>query len=283
VGVTRHRLPALALVVATLVAVVALVAHGRPLAARAGHGGLPTSFWDYLVTSAIIVVVLGWLVLFVMALQSKRGPVESRRPSALHQLRTVLGLAVFGVLFAFFWRHVTFGPRQPPAPVSGGGAGSGGEGTATSASHVVWIEVAVVAGLLLLVGAIAAPSRLRKSAKRRDFREAPGAVAAALDESLEDLRSDQDLRRAIVAAYARMERALGFAGLPRRPAEAPLEYVERALLALHTSGPSVRSLTDLFEWAKFSQHEPQPSMRDEAVDALVAVRDELREPAEVAA
>ena len=55
-----------------------------------------------------------------------------------------------------------------------------------------------------------------------------------------------------------------------------LEYVERALLSLDTSAAAVRRLTDLFEWARFSQHEPEPSMRDDAVDALVAVRDELR-------
>jgi hypothetical protein len=101
-------------------------------------------------------------------------------------------------------------------------------------------------------------------------------LAAALDQSLDDLRSDPDLRRAIIAAYARMETALGAAGLPREPAEAPFEYVERALLTLDTSAAAVRKLTDLFVWARFSQHEPEPSMRDEAVDALVAVRDELR-------
>ena len=106
--------------------------------------------------------------------------------------------------------------------------------------------------------------------------EAEEALAAALDESLDDLRTDPDLRRAIIAAYARMEVALGVAGIPRRPAEAPLEYVERALLTLEASAGAVRRLTDLFEWARFSHHEPEPSMRDEAVDALVAVRDELR-------
>jgi hypothetical protein len=41
-------------------------------------------------------------------------------------------------------------------------------------------------------------------------------------------------------------------------------------------------LTDLFEWAKFSHHEPEPHMRDEAIDALVALRDELRRPDEAA-
>ncbi len=73
-----------------------------------------------------------------------------------------------------------------------------------------------------------------------------------------------------------MERALAAAGLPRRPAEAPLEYLERALLELEASAGAVRRLTELFEWAKFSPHEPEPSMRDDAVDALAAVRDELR-------
>ena len=106
------------------------------------------------------------------------------------------------------------------------------------------------------------------------------ALSLALDESLDDLRNDPDLRRAIVAAYARMEAALAHAGLPRRPAEAPFEYLERALTTLDTSAGSVRRLTALFEWAKFSHHEPDPAMRDEAVDALVAVRDELRAPAE---
>jgi hypothetical protein len=38
----------------------------------------------------------------------------------------------------------------------------------------------------------------------------------------------------------------------------------------------VHRLTDLFEWARFSHHEPEPWMRDEAVEALIAVRDELR-------
>ena len=107
-------------------------------------------------------------------------------------------------------------------------------------------------------------------------RNAPKSLAAALDESLDDLRTDPDLRRAIIAAYARMETALAAAGIPRHPAEAPLEYVERALLSLDTSAEAVRRLTDLFEWARFSHHEPEPSMRDDAVDALVAVRDELR-------
>ena len=66
--------------------------------------------------------------------------------------------------------------------------------------------------------------------------------------------------------------------LPRRRAEAPLEYLERALASLAASAGSIQRLTDLFEWAKFSHHDPEPGMKDEAIDALLAVRDELRNP-----
>jgi len=135
--------------------------------------------------------------------------------------------------------------------------------------------------VLTLMAAVVAVYVVRRKqlgqSPRRPLGMAPDTIAAALDESLDDLRSDPDVRRAIVAAYARMERALAAVGMPRDPAEAPLEYLERVLLSLDASAGAVRSLTDLFEWARFSHHEPEPSMRDEAVDALVAVRDELRD------
>ncbi len=284
---TRHRLPALALVVAALVAVVAVVAHGRPLAASAGQGGLPSSFWDYLVTSAIIILVLGWLAVLATALSLRPDLARKPRSSAARLLRTLLNILVLGLLLVYLERHVGplhFGLHQAQAPPVGGHLKvppGGNQPTATSGPHFLWEEAAIVFGLLVVAGVILA-ARRKKAATWRGLRIGPEAVAAALDESLDDLRTDPDLRRAIVAAYARMEKALGVAGLPRRPAEAPLEYLERALLALDTSGPSVRRLTDLFEWARFSQHEPEPSMRDEAVDALESVRDELRAPVEAA-
>src|SRR5262249_56194695 len=101
-------------------------------------------------------------------------------------------------------------------------------------------------------------------------------------EASDGLRNDAGLRRAIIAAYAGMEHALARAGIARHPSEAPFEYIERALLSLDTSADGARRLTGLFEWAKFSHHEPEPAMRDDAIAALVAVRDELaREPVAV--
>jgi hypothetical protein len=150
---------------------------------------------------------------------------------------------------------------------------------ATRNAHLRWDEIAVFAGLVLGALAIAvATRRTRRKPGGRRFARAT-LVERAIDDSIDDLRADPDVRRAIIAAYARMENALGHSGFARRPSEAPFEYVGRALLALETSGASAERLAELFERAKFSQHEPAPEMRDDAIEALLAVRDDLaREP-----
>ena len=43
------------------------------------------------------------------------------------------------------------------------------------------------------------------------------ALADVLEETLDDLRAERDPRRAVIAAYARLERTLAAFGLPRRP------------------------------------------------------------------
>jgi hypothetical protein len=284
--VTRYRLPALALLVTVLLAVVAVAAHGRPLGARAGHGsGLPTSFWDYALTSVVILAVLAWLAVLVTAVYLRPDPRKKRQSFAIGTLRTLASMLALAVLLVLVSRHLHLHhlhSQKPEIGLAGGHPKKVRPGTQAAGSSGVrfqWDEIAVVLGLLLVAGLVLAARRKRPDATRPPSLSAPEVLAGALDESLDDLRTDPDLRRAIVAAYARMERALAAAGVGRRPPEAPLEYVERALLALHTSGPAVRRLTDLFEWARFSQHEPDPAMRDDAVDALEAVRDELRAPA----
>jgi hypothetical protein len=150
--------------------------------------------------------------------------------------------------------------------------------TGGRSAQLRWDEVAIVLAVLAALGVVALGARRRQRQPIPSVRSvaSQAAVSAALDLSLDDLRREPDLRKAIIAAYARMEVALGVAGLQRRPSEAPLEYVARALGELETSADAIQRLTDLFEWARFSQHEPEPSTRDEAVDALVVVRDELR-------
>ena len=101
-------------------------------------------------------------------------------------------------------------------------------------------------------------------------------LANVLDETLDDLRAEADPRRAVIAAYARLERALATQGFARRPSETPEELLSRVLGRLEVSDESIRRLTDLFERAKFSQHDVDSAMKDEAIAALQQVRDELR-------
>jgi Domain of unknown function (DUF4129) len=80
----------------------------------------------------------------------------------------------------------------------------------------------------------------------------------------------------VIAAYSRMERSLASFGLPRRPFEAPVEYLGRVLEELQSGSPAARRLTHLFERAKFSHHTIDVGMKEEAIEAVVALRDELR-------
>jgi hypothetical protein len=280
--VSRSRLVPLAIVVTLLLAVVAIAARGHPLGSRGGSGGaLPFSFWDYIYTSIVIVVVPLFLAGLFAAAFIRRSAGRKRRTWQSLLRTLVLYLVLLGVELLVV-RHLHLHPRRPaqadqvaPDLLKQGHQRGHHSGSHSDSLTFRWDELAIVVGLLLVVAAIVA-LRLSRPDQSRPRRAAPEALAAALDESLDDLRTDPDVRRAIIAANARMEAALGAAGMGRRPAEAPREYLERALLSLDTSAAAVRRLTDLFEWARFSHHEPEPAMRDEAVDALVAVRDELR-------
>jgi hypothetical protein len=270
--------------VTLLLAVVAVAARGRPLGSGGGgNGGLPLSFWDYVFTTVVILVVPLFVAGLFAAAFIRRQDAKKRSywQSTLRMLvfyALVLGLELLVVRHLHLPRHLHLHqPGETVTDLLGQGQNRAHHHHAGSRSpHFRWDELAVILGLLLAVAAGVFIAVMRSRREPRTRPETAEALAAALDESLDDLRTDPDLRRAIIAAYARMETALAAAGIPRHPAEAPLEYVERALLSLDTSAEAVRRLTELFEWARFSHHEPEPSMRDDAVDALVAVRDELR-------
>jgi hypothetical protein len=279
--VIPRRLVLLVLVVTALLAVVAVAARGKPLGSGSGsRGGLPLSFWSWVFTSVVIVELLLFVVgvVAVILFRRERTEVTRRKRSSVRSLVILIaGVA----LLTFILRHIDLhhllhGQRSTAPKATAPLHGHGKPLPQPEHVHFRWEELVAVLGLLLGLGVLAASSRSRLGPGSGPRRSAPEVLAAALDQSLDDLRADPDLRRAIIAAYARMETALAAAGLPREPAEAPFEYVERALLTLDTSAAAVHRLTDLFVWARFSQHEPEPSMRDDAVDALVAVRDELR-------
>jgi len=283
--VTTRRLLALGGAVTALLVVAGIASHGRPLSGGDAGRGPSATFFDYLATT-LVLVACATAAVFLWAVVTQR---TGRKPVArspwylVSTLATLVAAAVIGSLILqsdfgkrLAQRAADFATKQQQADQKPQAAPRDKE---VRDPKLRWDEIAIVLALLGATAVVVYATRRGRPTARSFRLRREDVVSFALDESLDDLRDDPDLRRAIVAAYARMERALAAVGLARRPSEAPFEYMERALRSLDTSADAAERLTALFEWAKFSQHEPGPEMRDEAIDALVAVRDELRAPA----
>ena len=151
------------------------------------------------------------------------------------------------------------------------------EGDGGYEPEFAWIPVLVFVVLVAIgIGAYVLAARRRARAFGRDTSRLAEEVADEVDESLDDLRAEPDARRAVIAAYARLERALGASGVARSRQETAEEYVARILGKLEVDGRLVRRLADLFAQAKFSHHVVDETMKEEAIAALAQIRDELR-------
>jgi hypothetical protein len=151
-------------------------------------------------------------------------------------------------------------------------------------AHFQWPLALAVGGFFVLGGVWIVIRRSRPAA--REMPEAEGVeeeLAQAIGSSIEDLRREQDPRRAVIATYASLERVLASHGLARSRGEVPYEYLARVLTALQVRENAVLTLTELFEYAKFSPHEIDPAMKDHAIESLVAVRDDLQAIRDMAA
>ena len=278
-----RRLLPIGIVVTALLVVAGIASHGRPL--RPGLGvGPSATFFDYVATTSLLVAILV-VAVFLYAVRTERAGRKQPR-SRMNIVSLVLMIAA-SVLIAGAIANSKFEKRLRDAERKA-------QSTATPQAHnsdqtiakgknlrnarIRWDEIAIV---LVLIGGIGVYLYMTRDARRRlrPLQRRRDAVSRALDDSIDDLRNDPNIRRAIVAAYARMESAFAQAGVPRAPAEAPYEYLERSLVELDAGAGAARRLTDLFQRAKFSHHEPAESMRDEAIDALIAVRDDLSRPA----
>ena len=73
-----------------------------------------------------------------------------------------------------------------------------------------------------------------------------------------------------------MEHAFDDAGMPRRPSEAPFEYLGRALRGVRVSPPAAGRLAALFERARFSRHVVDAATKEDAIGALREIERQLR-------
>ncbi len=264
------------------VVLVAVASRGSTASGQNGVRRPSETLVDILFTLYIVMIVAGGL-LFLYALYVARYTLAESRGARKRGWRTWVGplLIVMGAMLLA--RHLSTrdlrlnnelvlppsvqgDPSTPTDPAAGG-----------YEAQFAWVPVLVTLALIgVAVFGIWWSGRARRHARGERRRDPlSDAFAIAVDESLDDLRAEPDPRRAVIAAYARLERVLAAHGLPRSPAEAPLEYLRRMLAELSVSPAAARKLTDLFERAKFSQHAVGPEMKQQAIDALETVRDDL--------
>lgn len=273
-----------ALVVLGLLAVVAIAATGstewgddrtRPPAA---------TLLDTILSLGLVAVVAGGVLLLYGLMQRKDIGREMR--SGRYPRSSLAGWILFVFAFTAFvyWRgDWKLRPTDPevsdidPTERTPPPSGSPPDATGTTYEpRLAWLPILVVLGLVATAVAAHVISE-RRSRRRVSEREAfLEEVTGALDETLDDLRAERDPRRAVIAAYAKLERVFTATGLPRRQAETQEEYLVRFLASLEVSERAARRLTDLFERAKFSQHAVDIEMKEEAIGALEQLRDELR-------
>ena len=141
---------------------------------------------------------------------------------------------------------------------------------------VFWIALAGI-----LAGAVAMYVLYRRQKRRKSAAAEAAAptvtedLITSISSAIDDLEAEPDARRAVIAAYARMEGVLGRHGLRRKPSETALEYLRRILLGLTGRADAVRRLTRLFEQAKFSRRDIDASMKQDAIGALREIRDDM--------
>jgi NADH:ubiquinone oxidoreductase subunit 6 (subunit J) len=277
----RRNLILAAAIVGTL-ALVAVASRGHsPTGNGATHGINSKLIWEF--------VLLAFLALFIVCLPVALWVIvttrtetlakqHARRQRTVKQVLAFLVLLLIAVIVAVVRSDGSQHQKHKTVQSPTGGAGANTHNNPGKQIPFDWLPAIVILSIALVGAAVVAYIMFRRPPRRQPTQaELAAQLSAVLDDSLDDLRAELDPRKAVIATYARMEKTLAGAGLPRSPAETPLEYLGRVLRELlHTSADAVSRLTALFERAKFSPHEVNPGMKNDAIDALVTVRDELR-------
>ena len=276
------RLAGLAIVIVVLAAIVASASRPGDLGPAAPPSSAETG--AAVIRAAVILFAIaeaGVLALIVYALWPNGERRRIRNRGGLLALSVASFLQTAGAL-VLFWLYIHYRTKA-------GGAKAGlfanlalptalpsiPDGRVSAAAGQGWVTLAIVLAVLAIVLAFALRG-IRFRRRPSPLARLAGRLQEAVEEGLEELESEVDPRRAVIAAYGRMERALGRVGMPRAGPETALEYLERLLALLDARGSAARELTELFQLAKFSDHRIDAEMKRDAIRCLADLRDHLR-------
>jgi hypothetical protein len=193
---------------------------------------------------------------------------KSKVPRVLQVLLPILLLAA--VAYVRMWANGQNGDRTGPTL-------NGTTPIAVNSAPTTGGDLALLAACVLIgLGATLAAARLSRARTRPLETPVPAeGPAAILDEGLGALLAEADPRRAVIAAYVAMERAMARQGWARRPAEAPSEYLARVLGVAPARAADLDRLVGMYQLARFSEHEVTFGMRETAVATVRRLRADL--------
>ena len=267
-----------------LLAVVSLAArsgdHDRavPGGTIAGSAGHHAFVWFLLVVFPIL-AVLGLVLFFYAQIMRRRDP-QIAALRRRNRRRLLVGCLIILAL-------VVLGQRTGHNPFAGlhfnnpfaSGTGHGADarqnvhpGRSGGFATIDWV-VAGLTWLLIVAAMVVGARRLRRPPQ-------PGLTPLVHDDEepadtrIERLRAEPDPRRAVIGAYALMDRVMDGRALGRRRSEAPLEYLGRMTAAGYGRITAMGRLTRLYARARFSEHPVDRAMQTEAVDAVERIAEE---------
>ncbi len=239
---------------------------------------IPTAL-RYLIAGVGALMLLTLILLRVTVLRGEPGPKSSQK-SRWRVLGLVLvALALWATFASFRQDQATSDdgtPQTLPSPTASGAAAEDAEqGRPPRYSEPFGIAVGtlVVIALGSMTVALLLLFRQDEDGAGRGTLEAQ--IIEELDAGLDDLHNIADPREAVIACYSRMETVVHLAGVEDVASDTPFELLARILQRADVSEQSARRLTELFEEAKFSIRPIDEPMRQEALSALGAVREEI--------
>ena len=264
-------------VTAFLIGWVVIVTVGAGRAPAADQLIVVPDLGNVVLAALGVYAVLAFVML--LYLRPTRTPVRSRKTRGLP---TLLLVTVFLVALAIVF---------PPAELSEEEAPPEPERAVTQQAADLAVvdderpgatstDIAALALILLIVAAVLVRNRRRTASPGTKVEDIPvealeADIGSALEQATDHLQLESDPRKAVMVAYASLERALVKSGYLRDPALTPTEYLAFVLAAMPAlAGPAVQ-LGHLYELARFSNHAITNDDRDRAADALAQTRLDL--------
>jgi hypothetical protein len=268
-----------------LLAIVAMAARGTHPGTN-GHvtsHPVPNTVQDYFVTLLALVYVVAIVAIVIGFFKYKDRWSDPNSHWLKNFVIELILIAIAGWFAYWLMTHTNLREQAKKVQQAQARQGNGQQqrprhlpATPARAAHFEWPLVAGIGGLVLIGGVWMYVRSRRRLPPLFEERGLEADMVTAIESTIDDLRSEKDARRAVIASYAVMERTLARHGLARHRSEAPLEYLASILRGLHVRESAVVSLTRLFEFAKFSGHEVDAAMKEEAIEALIAIRDDLQ-------